>query len=167
MSREHCQVHRRSSTERGFKGKHSTYWNWFRRWAQMFVFQKKNLLFSSFRKSHWRYGSHSIEWSIKDKLDAHSSWPRKWGACKKRFHSKTIKSLFWGFISKTENEIGDTGAKALSDALKTNTVLAKLDLWSQNMQMTHLVGMWVVFSFGPNKQEMMLGIVVHQHWVKR
>ena len=38
MSREHCQVHRCSSTERGFKSEHSTYWNWFRRWAQTFVF---------------------------------------------------------------------------------------------------------------------------------
>ena len=41
-------------------------------------------------------------------------------------HPSTIHSSF--FISSTGNKVGDTGAKSLSDALKSNTTLTELDL---------------------------------------
>ena len=49
-------------------------------------------------------------------------------------------SLFSVLIKSTVNDIGDTGATSLSDALKSNTTLTKLNLFSQhkrnNTQMT-------------------------------
>ena len=41
-------------------------------------------------------------------------------------HPKTIHSAF--LFASTGNEIGDTGAASLSEALKSNTTLTKLDL---------------------------------------
>ena len=41
------------------------------------------------------------------------------------------KSLFSILITSTGNDIGDTGAKSLSEALKSNTTLAALNLRSE------------------------------------
>ena len=51
-------------------------------------------------------------------------------------------SIFSILIKSTVNEIGDTGATSLSDALKSNTTLATLDLSGEhkrnNTQMTQI-----------------------------
>ena len=44
------------------------------------------------------------------------------------------KSLFSILIKSTANDIGDTGAASLSDALKSNTTLTELSVWSENEQ---------------------------------
>ena len=38
------------------------------------------------------------------------------------------KPLFFVLIKSTENRIGETGATSMSDALKSNTTLTKLNL---------------------------------------
>ena len=51
----------------------------------------------------------------------------------KRRHTKDIHngSLFLS-LGMNRNKIGDTGAKSLSEALKSNTTLTKLNLYSEN-----------------------------------
>ena len=52
---------------------------------------------------------------------------------RKRRHTKDIHngSLFLS-LGMNRNKIGDTGAKSLSEALKSNTTLTKLNLYSEN-----------------------------------
>ena len=52
-------------------------------------------------------------------------------------HPSTIHFFLFLFTS-TGNEIGDTGVTSLSEALKSNTTLTELNLWSEDKRMkTH------------------------------
>ena len=46
-------------------------------------------------------------------------------------------SLIMGYLTSTENGIGDTGATSLSDALKSNTTLTELYLAGEHKETTH------------------------------
>ena len=77
------------------------------------------------RQLHRRHRSNFIESSIENKRNTHKTQPEMW-IQKKIQKTFTNKSLF--LISSTDNGIGDTGATSLSEALKSNTTLTKLDL---------------------------------------
>ena len=74
---------------------------------------------------------------------------------------ETNKQLPKLYFFLTANDIGDTGATSLSDALKSNTALTELYLWSQhkgnNTQMTH-ANNTILHSNQINRE---------QHWRKR
>ena len=80
------------------------------------------------RELHWRYRSNITEWIIEVKHNTH--WTRSgWWRQKKthKWHPSTIH--FFSFFSiSTGNSIGDTGATSLSESLKSNTALTKLNL---------------------------------------
>ena len=44
---------------------------------------------------------------------------------------------FFFFLKTTDNNIGDTGAVIISNALKTNTTLTELCLASEDQEITH------------------------------
>ena len=51
---------------------------------------------------------------------------------KKTQKTSINNSLFSILITSTDNYIGETGATSLSEALKSNTTLTELDLWSED-----------------------------------
>ena len=51
-------------------------------------------------------------------------------------HPSTIH-YFSFLFSSTGNKIGDTGATSLSEALKSNTTLTTLNLWSETKERRH------------------------------
>ena len=60
------------------------------------------------------------------------------GEDKRKTHKASINnSLFLFLITSTDNKIGDTGAKSLGKALKSNTTLTELNLWGEDKRKTH------------------------------
>jgi hypothetical protein len=78
----------------------------------------------------------------------------------KRRHTKDIHqqfTLFSFIITSTVNKIGDTGATSLSEALKSNTALTKLDLFCEDKrkktQKRHPSTIHSFFSHHINRQQ--------------
>ena len=72
-------------------------------------------------------------------------------------------------MTPTDCKIGDTGAASLSDALKTNTTLKKLDLnGEEKKETTHKWDPSTIhsFPFSLNQKSMILETQGQHHWVK-
>ena len=51
---------------------------------------------------------------------------------KTKQESETMKTKKWKMMKWTGNDIGDEGARMISEALKINTTLTSLYLWSDD-----------------------------------
>ena len=80
------------------------------------------------RKQHRMHRSKIIEQLIEIKHNTHKTQSGPWTQKEQHRKAPTNYQLFSNFIKPTDNNIGDTGAKALSDVLKSNTTLTKLNL---------------------------------------
>ena len=87
--------------------------------------------FSTHREQDRKHRSNVIVWSIEIKHNTHHTSSVWW---KQRRHTKTFinNSLFFFLLTSTESKIGDTGATSLSESLKSNTTLTKLNLRSRD-----------------------------------
>ena len=86
------------------------------------------------RQPDWWWRDEIIEWNaeIKYSSDKYSSW--QWTEKETRMNGLTSCVLIWF----SDNGIGNEGAKALGDSLKTNTILKKLYLGSE----IHFIRPW-------------------------
>ena len=74
-------------------------------------------------------------------------------------------SLFFILIKPTDNYIRETGAASLSDALKSNTTLTKLDLsCEQEKHHTNDIHQQTTLPFSPNQQSTELETQEQHHW---
>ena len=61
-----------------------------------------------------------------------------WGAQRNNTQMASINNLLFSVhIKSTDNDIGERGVASLSDALKSNTTLIELNLWSEHKKKQH------------------------------
>lgn len=87
-----------------------------------------------YRERYQRPRCKVIWWSIEDKRNAHSSESWWWLWRKKK---TSLSCLFTGyFFGFSENSFGETGARALIEALRVNTALKELSVQGKHKEWT-------------------------------
>ena len=92
------------------------------------------------REYHWRNRCIIIEWCVEIKHNPHNAESEGWAQKKQHKWHPSTTQLFSILIKLSVNKIGSTGATSLSDALKSNTTLTKLNLSGEksNTQMAFI-----------------------------
>ena len=89
------------------------------------------------REPHWRHRGNIIEWRIENKCKTHKTQSIQWTQKKQPANSIHQQSTLFPFfpMETIGCEFGDSGASSLSDALKVNFSLVRINLKGERERM--------------------------------